>query len=195
MSAIGSNPVFSLCSRHTRLTANWHMDRFAGTYSTHAIIQTHSTQTSNHEDILERKLCTYIPKTKTNVSNYLPLPARHTVEGGLECGDMLQQMAPCLLLIFLSFFCHLWRRTHTLQNRPPSSKLRMRVMYHERCRSPQIKVCWVSSWFFLSSHVRSAHHYILVRLKESESHSDTAGVCSCEQTILRLILSISTNHG
>lgn len=65
---------------------------------------------------------------------------------------MLQQMAHFLLLLilllsFLLLLGHLWRRTHT----PPSPKSRMQVIYHERSRSPQIKVCCASAWFSLCS--------------------------------------------
>lgn len=47
------------------------MDGLTGTYSAHAIIPTHLTQTSHHVDKLERKQCTLIPETEANVWNHL----------------------------------------------------------------------------------------------------------------------------
>lgn len=93
--------------------------------------------------------------TKTNRSDSLLLPPCHKqkAEGGVDRGDMLQQMAHLHLLIFL-FSSSRWSATcgggHILSKsvRPPW-KSRMQVIYHERSRSPQIKVCCVSAWFFL----------------------------------------------
>lgn len=94
-------------------------------------------------------------------------------EGVVECGDMLQQMAHLLLLILLVASFHSSATCgggHTLAEtgRPPR-KSRMQVIYHERSRSPQIKVCCESAWFSRSQ-AGSAHQS---RLNECKSHGDT----------------------
>lgn len=132
------------------------MDRLAGI---------HLTQTYNHIDILEGKLCTCVPRQRQTDQILSPcLPACHKADSGGRTGVWWHVAAdgslppPHLAPLFLSFFCHLWRRTRTLRNRPPSSKSRMQVIYHERHRSPQIKVCCASARFLSSSHAHSAHH-------------------------------------
>lgn len=116
-----------------------------------------STQTYNHIDILERKLRvhTLIQRQTDQILSPCLFATKQRAEGGAECGGMLQQMAHLLLLILLlssSHSCATCGGGHTLSEtvRPPR-KSRMQVIYNERSRSPQIKVCCASAWFFLCS--------------------------------------------
>lgn len=73
------------------------------------------------------------------------------VKGGVESGDRPQQMAHLLLpILFLasSHSCATCGGGHTLWNRPPSPESGMQVIYLERSRSPQIKVCCASVGLF-----------------------------------------------
>lgn len=118
-------------------------------------------------------------QTKTNRSDSLSADSggRNGVWWHVAADGSLPPLPP----LFLLFLCHLWRRKHFLRECPPSSKPRVQVIYHERPRSPQIKV-----YLF-----PSRAHTCILHTTPSDGVSvkvtvTPMGVCLCEQTFCKI---------
>lgn len=159
------------------------MDRLAGAYACNHT-HTFNTDLQSHRHT-GRKAVHMRSQTKTQIKSSLlacPPATKQTAEGGPECGDMLQQMAPCRLLILL--LCS--SRSSATCGGGHALSVTVRPPRNPGCRSFIMKgTGHLKLKFVVRVHGFSrAHTHILhitpvpVRLNESESHSDTDGSLS-----------------